>query len=647
MGGENAALMLNQQTEFTRTAGLRRFTLSQQIGAVGLLILLTVAVVPTYFITKGFSKDIGFAALERTGIEYQHPLDALVENIAQHELLARRYVAGERDLQGQMAAVEQKVDAAMQALETVDGRLGAALQFTPEGLAKRKREHCRRDILNQEWGALKTGLSGQSVADSDKLHAHLIGDVRTMIAHAGDTSNLILDSDLDSYYLMDAVVVSLPQAQERLAAIAMLGQDIANGKASDSQRTQLAVAAAQLKEADLDHIAGDIQTSLNEDENFHGTSPTLQQNLPPAGQEYSKANNALLELMQKITTSRDASISGAEIARAADAARQASFQLWQVGAQELDVLLAKRIADLGSTRFWALALTAFALVVSGGIATLVIRSTTGFLRDASERILSQSQGIRAATTQIAAASQELARGASAQAASLEETSASSEEINSMARKCSENSSAAAQLVTQSQNRFEDARRSLDGMVAAINEISSESDKISKIIKVIDEIAFQTNILALNAAVEAARAGEAGMGFAVVADEVRNLAQRSAQAARDTAALIEGSIAKSREGSAKVDQVVSAIRVIAEDSAKIKVLVDDVNVSSQEQTRGIEQVAKAVAQMEQVTQENAASAEESAASVAELNGKSEILQGIVAELTQVAGGAQRASSLRQA
>ena len=139
----------------------------------------------------------------------------------------------------------------------------------------------------------------------------------------------------------------------------------------------------------------------------------------------------------------------------------------------------------------------------------------------------------------------------------------------------------------------------------MGDIKASSDKVAKIIKVIDEIAFQTNILALNAAVEAARAGEAGMGFAVVADEVRNLAQRCAQAAKDTAALIEESIVKSNDGKTKVDQVAVAIRAITEESAKVKTLVDEVSLGSQEQTRGIEQVAKALTQMEQVTQQSAA------------------------------------------
>jgi methyl-accepting chemotaxis protein len=209
----------------------------------------------------------------------------------------------------------------------------------------------------------------------------------------------------------------------------------------------------------------------------------------------------------------------------------------------------------------------------------------------------------------------------------------------MARKNTENSHSAADLVGSSQQKFIETNHSLEQMVVAMGEIKTSSDKISKIIKTIDEIAFQTNILALNAAVEAARAGEAGMGFAVVADEVRNLAQRCAQAAKDTAALIEESIAKSNDGKTKVDQVAVAIRAVTEEAGKVKTLVDEVSLGSQEQARGIEQIGKAISQMEQVTQKSAANAEECASAAEELNAQSETLRDVVERLTAMVGGGQ--------
>jgi methyl-accepting chemotaxis protein len=271
------------------------------------------------------------------------------------------------------------------------------------------------------------------------------------------------------------------------------------------------------------------------------------------------------------------------------------------------------------------------------LAVFQVQGITRTLATAVGELAEDADQVQGAAGQVSNSSQSLAQGASQQAASLQETSASSEEINAMARKNSENSREAADLVTGSQQKFLQTNRSLDHMVIAMGDINTQSDKIAKIIKVIDEIAFQTNILALNAAVEAARAGEAGMGFAVVADEVRNLAQRCAQAARDTAQLIEDSIAKSNDGKARVDQVAIDIRAITGEFGKVKTLVDEVNQGSQEQTRGIEQVAQAIVQMQQVTESTAAGAEQSAAAAQQLSAHSVSLKDVVGRLTALVSG----------
>ena len=285
---------------------------------------------------------------------------------------------------------------------------------------------------------------------------------------------------------------------------------------------------------------------------------------------------------------------------------------------------------------WTMVFMIGLALLAGAAAVVVIRQINQtLLRTIAD--LSEGAGqVASAASQVSASSQSLAKGSSEQAASLEETSASTEEINAMARKNSDGSRSAAAVVTQSQQKFAETSRLLDQMVGAMNGINASSEKISKIIKVIDEIAFQTNILALNAAVEAARAGEAGMGFAVVADEVRNLAQRCAQAAKDTAGLIEESIANSADGKVKVDQVAVAIRSIADESGKVKTLVDEVNVGSEEQAKGIEQIGKAVAQMEQLTQTTAANAEESASAAEELTAQSEALRDVVGQLAKMVG-----------
>ncbi len=293
---------------------------------------------------------------------------------------------------------------------------------------------------------------------------------------------------------------------------------------------------------------------------------------------------------------------------------------------------------IGSRTIW---LTWVALGVSmlagGGGMYWVVRGINGVLNRCATELSEGSEQITSAATQVASSSQTLAQGASEQAASLEETSAATQEIASMTRKNAENSKTAAAVMVTVDREVKEGNQTLDQMVSSMRQINASSDKISKIIKVIDEIAFQTNILALNAAVEAARAGEAGMGFAVVADEVRNLAQRSAQAAKDTSALIEESIATSRDGSAKLEQVAGVIRAITESATQVKTLVDEVNTGSQEQARGIDQIARAVSQMDQVTQGTAASAEESASASQELSAQAQALNQIVRELSALVGG----------
>ena len=296
-----------------------------------------------------------------------------------------------------------------------------------------------------------------------------------------------------------------------------------------------------------------------------------------------------------------------------------------------------------SRTVWTIVILLLVSIGAAGVIGYVVRSVVAVLRDTTTELAEGAEQVSGAATQVATAAQSLSQGATEQAASLEETSASMEEMASMTRKNAESTEQAAGLMAEVDTGVADSNRSLTAMVASMASIKDSSAKVSKIIKTIDEIAFQTNILALNAAVEAARAGEAGMGFAVVADEVRSLAQRSAQAAKDTASLIEESITNSNEGTVKVQQVVAAISAITESVGRVKGLIEEVSVASRQQSQGIEQVSQAIAQMEKVTQTTAATAEESAAASEELNAQADSSMAAVGRLTVLVNGSSAAST----
>lgn len=332
-----------------------------------------------------------------------------------------------------------------------------------------------------------------------------------------------------------------------------------------------------------------------------------------------------------------------QVAAKADIMKDAAENLI-LAVAKFEELNVTEINHVAKNAYKAINTTRIMMEIIGGL-IIVLGSALGYLltrgitKPITQAVSSLSEGanqVAATSSQVSLASHQLAEGSTEQAASLEETSASLEEMSAMTRQNAENANGANALMANVSRAVEKANTSMAELNTAMQDISAASLETSKIIKTIDEIAFQTNLLALNAAVEAARAGEAGAGFAVVAEEVRNLAMRAAEASRNTAVLIEGTVKKIAGGHELLASTNTSFSSVAESTGKIGGLIKEITAASNEQAKGIQQLNTAVANMEKVTQQSAANAEETASASMELNSHAQTVREVVQQLAIMTG-----------
>ncbi len=641
---------------------LNTMKISNRVLLISLVFTLPIAVL-FYLMVSGFDENIEFGHYEQAGNAFQRPLEDLLNYVHGHKALAGHLLAGQIGAKEELSSLEQRIDAAVNALTAVDKQYGSMLLFTDEGLARRK-ETARAESIARDWRSLKEKFTSLKPDECDTLHANLIADIQTITTHVGDTSKLILDPTIDSYYLSNATLCLLPQTQDRLANVMALGDDVLRHQAlSRDQRDQLKVGAANLKAVDLDPIVASIQRSLSEDPMYYGTCASFQKNVPPALAEFVAADEAFIALTNTLADSEKFDIDAKAFFAAGAKARDASFKLWSNSASELDNLLQLRMDSYRQARITCVALTALVLLLAFALVSIIARSINRVLVQVIGGITHNADQVSSASCQVAQSSQAMARDAGEQAASLEESSASIEEMAAMTRQNAQNAQQANSMAdavgTAAETGLSNVHRvsteieaRLADMANAIEEIKDSTDRTAKIVKTIDEIAFQTNLLALNAAVESARAGDAGKGFAVVADEVRSLALRSAEAARNTTELIEASQKKAAIGvklSTDVanllkrtmeNDVSSSFQNTAKKTLKVRQLVSEVSAATNEQAKGIEQINIAISAMDKVVQSNAASAEETAAASQELSAQAIEMTQLIGVLSKLVLGHRR-------
>jgi methyl-accepting chemotaxis protein len=603
--------------------GLRRWSVAGRVWLASLSVALPITLVTLYFLSTGVNKDIKFADQELAGDRFQRPLEQLLDAVSGRAVAV--------SYGGDVREFETRAAAGFEALTAAAARDGERLQFTTEGLAQRKRDQVAIDLVRARWNS----LLASAPQDIDK-HLALVADIRTMITHSGDTSNLILDPDLDSYYTMDITLLAAPQTQDRIARMMIQGVKALRTAGPSEDRKAMAIAAALLKESDVDRIAADVDTALNEDANFGGKSEPLQRTLRPAFESYAVAATAFIEMTKKAADGGD--VTGADYVKAGEAARRASFALWNAAVEDMDDLLAARVSGLQGRLFKSLLFTALALVGSSFVVFFISRSITRPLNVVSRSLAEGAESVAISSRELAQMATGISTGAQQQVQALEETSSTVASIARLATENAARSREARDTMTELSRGVNESRQMLTQMVEYIKGLDQSSDRIAGILGTIDGIAFQTNLLALNAAVEAARAGEAGAGFAVVSGEVRNLAQRSAEAARETGQVIEASRSHTSLTSHSVTRVVAAIETIVHRLTRVTALMDEITKASDDQANGVHEVAGSLSQIRDVVHEASASAEEGAAASRGLSHQAGSTRHLVDDLRAAIGGA---------
>lgn len=648
---------------------------------LALFVSLTVGVL--YLLVSSYNEPVRFAEQEKRGNSYQRPVVELLKAVAEHHVLTSRAAGGGAHDEDGLHKAKSTIEKAFADLKEAHAVSGESLQFTEQGLATRKRDQIELSKIEKKWTDLKSKSSEMTLSQIREAHSSLIADLRTTITHLGDTSNLILDPDLDSYYLMDMTLLALPQTQDRIQSVWVEFEPILRGGRAPTteERVKASVAAALMKESDLTRISGDLETTLHEDGNFNGKSKTLESSLAPAQKTFAAAYEDLIKVIQTVAEGKNPGVEN--FVKSAETVNAESYAYWTKAADELDHLLEARMQAQQNLKVRALVMSIVGLMVAIGFGVLFLRGLIQRLNAIVQALNLSSSEVLSASNKSSGSSSTLSGAATEQAASLQQTMASVEQIAAMVRQNADSASRTQNQVEENRVTAEDGSRALDEMMIGIQEIRESNDDIVsqmeagnkeiedivKIIKtietkthVINDIVSQTKLLSFNASVEAARAGEHGKGFAVVAEEVGNLARMSGNAAKEiddllteslktvnsiverTRARVQAFSVSGREKIARGEITASkckdSLTEITQKAHAMLASVTEIAHASREQSQGVQEINKAMSQLGQVTQQNLSVAQESSHQATALSGQAKELAASVHQLKEFIDGYAR-------
>jgi len=636
-----------------------------------------------YFTVDGIQDRITFASQEKDGVALEKAIQKCLKSILLHRSAANRVLAGDKSASSITSREEGNLETALRNLETAEKSLGNSLQFTQEGLGKRKRDDARTENLQKKWEQLRKSWNTMAVDKLNAEYEQMIKIARLMITHLGDTSNMILDPDLDSYYLVDVALVALPQTQERISDILYLYSSIMqDGEAKAQEKQKLSVQIALFKEADIDRVVASAETSVNEDSNFYGKSESLFRNLPAAVDKLRKTSETFSKMIQDLKIGTQTKSVDQKIIEAGNMALEESFNLFDTSANELEILLDNRIAKFRSDRNYSLLLSTLALAVSFGLVWYIGKGITVPIRESCNRleqlasgdlgtpvqllgqgelgamsdslakavkgmqqaiqlisgnsrklIGSSAQQKEVSRTMVANASETssqasaIAAGAEEVSANIKTVAAAAEEMGATIREIARQAQQAAQVANEAVTIAETGNM-------AVLRLGENSSIIGNVVKVITSIAEQTNLLALNASIEAARAGEFGKGFAVVASEVKELAKETAKATEDIRAKIQGIQVDTQEAVAANEKTRGIISKIHEIQNTIAGAVEEQAATTREITRNVADAASGSGEIARNITGLAEAAKSTSQGAAELDRAASDLDLMASELEQM-------------